>query len=133
MSQENVERVRRIYDMASRRAWTEDKIREYFDPGVVIEENAAFPGAVSYRGYEGLGRWWAGHLEIYDEIRMEPRELIDAGDRVVARVHHWLVSKAGVELEHDIAHVWHLRDGRVVHATGYNERSEALEAVGLRE
>jgi ketosteroid isomerase-like protein len=144
MSQENdnVETVRQIYELAAE-AWVRGKAGEtdwpgnpmwtLWDPDAVIEENAAFPDAAVYRGYDGLAQWWARFFEAFDELRLEPQDFISVGDRVVVQVHHRFRSKAGVELEQDITHVWTLRNGRVIHTTGYNDRSDALEAVGLSE
>jgi ketosteroid isomerase-like protein len=100
-----------------------------FDPDVVIEENAAFPDRATYRGYEGLAKWWSGFFEVYDDVTIEPHQFTPVGDRVLVDVHHRLRSKMGVELEQDMAHVFTVRGGRVVHVTGYNDRSEALAAV----
>jgi ketosteroid isomerase-like protein len=142
MSQENVETVRQIYALtedawARRKAgvtdWTGSPMWTLWDPDVVIEENAAFPDAAVYHGYDGLLRWWTKFFEVFDELRMEPQEFIPVGDQVVVQVHHWFRAKIGVELEQDITHVWTLRNGRVVHAVGYHERSDALDAAGLSD
>jgi ketosteroid isomerase-like protein len=138
MSADNVETVQRAYEFA-REAWARrdsrdpelaDTIRRLFHPDVVVEENAQFPDAAAYRGYDGLLQWWSKFFDVYDEIEIEPQELIPAGDVVVARVRQSLRSRMGVALEQDLAHVWTLHDGKIVHVTGYHEMSDALEAVG---
>ena len=126
MTQENVATVRRVYELANAGATTEtdpavNPIVELFDPDLVLEENAMFPDAATYEGYAGLARWWTAMREVYEVIGLDPRELTADGDRVVARVPHRLRSRAGVELELDVTHVWTLRDGRVVHLTGFTE------------
>jgi hypothetical protein len=40
-------------------------------------------------------------------------------------------SKAGIAVGQDITQVLQLRDGRVLYATGYRDRANALKAVGL--
>ena len=137
MSQQNVEAVKRIYEFAAeswrRRGAGEDDpvepIIDLWDPELVIEEMPEFPDSGTYRGYDGLLRWWTAWFDVYDEIRMEPQEYISAGDQVVVPVHHWLHSKAGVALEYRGTHLWTLRNGRAVHVTGYRELSEALAAA----
>ena len=73
--------------------------------------------------------------EVWEVFRTEPREFIDAGDRVV--VTGLWVGKgkgSGVEVQQPTVHVFTLRDGRVVRwELGHTNRSQALEAVGLRE
>jgi ketosteroid isomerase-like protein len=132
IAQRNIEVVQRAYALAGESFAARDPepndrtrpvIEEIWDPELVIEENPDFPDTAVYRGYEGLVQWWRGFFEIYDEIAMEPREFQPAGDRVIAKVHHRLKSKMGVELELELNHVWTLRNCRVVHMTGYSGRS----------
>jgi ketosteroid isomerase-like protein len=127
MSRENVEVVKRIYALAP------TPVDELWDPGVVVEERADFPDSATYRGYDGLRQWWAGMLDVYERITLTPRRFFASGDRVVAEVDHHLESKTGVPLDYRGAHVWTLRDGRVVHVTGYTALADALAHAGLSE
>jgi ketosteroid isomerase-like protein len=140
MPRSEVETVRRIYELA-RDAWDQGRkgapgrlvelTRELWDPDLVIEEMSTFPDTDTYRGYEGLARWWTAFFDVYDVVRLEPQEFIPHGDRVVVQVRLVLRSKMGVELEQDGTHVWTLRNGRAVHVTGYGDRAEALRAAGI--
>jgi ketosteroid isomerase-like protein len=141
MSQDNIEVVRRVYEFANeldpRAATTRAEVDdspfwELWEPDVVIEELEEIPDQAAYRGYEGLLRWWAALFSVYDKIKMEPRDFIPVGDRVVVAVDHRLRSKAGVELEYHGAHVWTVRRERVIHVIGYRDVDEALEAVGYK-
>ena len=74
-------------------------------------------------------RWQGGHLAY------QPKELIDAGDKVLAFVR---VSgrghASGVEVEADTWAVWTFRDGKRVEWTYFgDDRASALKAVGLQE
>ncbi len=140
MARSNVEVVRRIYELAQdnwdrakagETDWTDNPIWELWHPDAVLEEVAEFPDAAVYRGHAGIVRWWIAFFDVYEDIRIEVRELIPVGDRVVVQFHQWLRSREGVELEQDVTNVWTLRDGRAVHVKGYRDRAEALEAVGL--
>jgi ketosteroid isomerase-like protein len=132
MSRQNVEAVKRVYDLAAA-AWRGDVDAEalgrVYHPDVVVEERPDFPDSDTYRGYGGLTRWWTAFRDIYDEVNLEPREFIPHGDRVVVRVHHVLRSKGGVELEQDFAHVFTVRDDRIIHMTGYPDVEDALRIV----
>jgi ketosteroid isomerase-like protein len=127
MPRENVEVVKRIYGLGPA------AVEELWHPDVVVEERADFPDSATYHGYEGLREWWAGMLDVYDRIALTPRRFFSSGDRVVAEVDHHLESKTGVPVEYHGAHVWTVRDGRVVHVTGYSELADALERAGLSE
>jgi ketosteroid isomerase-like protein len=142
MPQENVEIARQFYG-ANRafleRATAGEDIRgdsdwwAFWDPDAVIVEIAEFPDAGTYRGYDEMQRWVQGWLDAFDEISIEPREFTAVGDQVVVTTHQRFRSKAGVEVEQDITQVLRFRRGKLIYATGYRSRSNALEAAGLRE
>jgi len=73
-------------------------------------------------------------MEADVEMWVEVKELIDAGEYVVApvRVHgHGRTSGAPFE-EHEV-HVLRLRDGKILELRENRDKREALEAVGLSE
>jgi ketosteroid isomerase-like protein len=61
-------------------------------------------------------------------------ELIDAGDKVVARVTmRGRGKESGAEVEMRVFSIWTLRNGKVVRVVGgYRDRSEVLAAAGLQ-
>lgn len=107
----------------------------YFDPEVVVDASRNVLNPATYVGIDGLRRMVAAADAVWDEIRTEPLDLLDAGDRVV--VIGRLLGKgkgSGVEVQRPTAQVWTLRGGRVVRwEVGYTDRAKALEAAGLRE
>ena len=99
----------------------------------MIVEIADYPDTATYRGHEGMRRWLAGWLDAFDEMSVEPLEFIPAGDFVVVPTHQRFCSKAGLDVEQHITQVLRFRDGKVTYATGYRDKSKALEAAGLSE
>ena len=73
--------------------------------------------------------WEGGHLAY------QPKELIDAGDKVLAFIRVSGRGQAsGVEVEAYTWSVWTFRDGKPVEWTYFgDDRASALEAVGLSE
>jgi ketosteroid isomerase-like protein len=140
MSQENVEIVRRVYSLGADAAGIvrgdyDDVLRDYFDPDCELLPPRAYPDVESsYRGVEGLRRWFGQMDEIWNDFRMEPERYFDAGARVVvfARV-SGAAKGSGPTLAISSAHVLTLRDGRITRSEIYLDRAEALEVVGLRE
>ena len=58
------------------------------------------------------GRGWA---ETFDELRLEPQEHVDAGDRVATRLRYYGRGKNGAEIEGEMYHqVATFRAGRMV-------------------
>jgi ketosteroid isomerase-like protein len=69
-----------------------------------------------------------------DDVRLEPTELIDLGDRLVLLADMPMRAQAsGVPLAGTYAGVMTLRNGRVIRQDDFLNQSEALEAVGLSE
>jgi ketosteroid isomerase-like protein len=124
MSQQNVEIVRRFLKVDVDEALT------YADPGIVwnpIEELATH-GHDAVRA--SLARWKAE----WDDYQLMPEEFMDMGDRVVVTVRlRGRGRGSGVEIDARFYDVYTLRDGKIVRMDQFVERSEALEAVGLRE
>ena len=133
MSEENVEIVRRAFEVLNRRD-TEAAL-PYIDPEVELH-SAIIGGAEgnTYRGHEGFRRWMAESDASFAELRGEVEEWRDLGDDVlqIGRVHA-RGRESGVEIDSPMAWLVTLRGGRIVHARGYLDPQEALEAAGLRE
>ena len=135
MSQEKVEVVRRCYESDF---WTNRDFSVAPDlahPDVVLDlsRNIFNPGV--YQGLDGLRRFVEQVDEMWEDFQIEPEELIDGGDQVVAAVRMSGRGRgSGVEAEMQVFAVWTLREGKVSRMTGgYRDRAEALEAAGLKE
>jgi ketosteroid isomerase-like protein len=131
MSQENVEIVRTAMEAFNLEGV--DAVAEQIHPD--FETTTPSSLAVepdTYRGPEGVRRWFDAWEGTMDEIRFDVDELVDAGDRVVAVTR--LVARShttGLEFEQGVAMVWTVRDGRAVRLDPYATRAEALRVVGL--
>jgi ketosteroid isomerase-like protein len=104
---------------------------ELWDPDAVIVEIAELPDAATYRGFEQMRRWIQGWFDAFDKISIQPQEFVPVGDYVLVATHQRFRSKVGIDVEQHITQVLRFRDGRVIYATGYRDRSNALTAVGL--
>ena len=107
-----------------------DQIHPDFE-GVTPPELSPEPD--TYRGHEGVRRYFAGFEGVMDEVRWEADELMEApDDRVVAGIR--LVTRSvATELELELA-VWQLctvRDGKVLRIEGFAKREDALRAAGI--
>jgi ketosteroid isomerase-like protein len=134
MSQENVEIVKRATEFMGRRDWL--GIADLIDPGV--ELHGSVGGLEEGNILRGPGEisqaFDTEDSDVWDEHRIEPREFIDAGDRVVILHREYQRGKgSGVEIVIDTASILDVRDGRIVRMQGYLNPAEALEAVGLSE
>ena len=131
MSQENVEIVKRANEFLERRDW--QGVADLIDPDA--EMHGTVGGLEEGRVRRGLGQiaaaFDAEDDQVWDEHRIEPREFIDAGDRVVVLHREYQRGKGGVELVIDTASIVDVRDGRIVRMQGYMNPADALEAAGV--
>ena len=85
-----------------------------------------------HRGKEAFERLWAAWNSTWDDLRVEPRELIDAGDRLVVTVEMTGRGKgSGVPYSVRYFDIYRLRNGRISRHDMFRERAAALEAAQL--
>ncbi len=136
MSQENVENLRKMFALfneAGVHAATE-ALRHLLAADFGVEEAAALPDPETYTGKEAFVANLAKLEESFDELRLEPLEIVDLGERIVVVVSmHGRGRGSSAPVEMTFAQLWALRDGKAVSLQDYATKAEALEAVGLPE
>jgi uncharacterized protein len=132
MSEENIEIVRRGYELYA--AGDLEGAAALFSADAELADAGGLgvaDTAVGTRsGPEGFLRATEEVLEAFEDYRVETEEFIDAGEAVVVPVRISGRGKAsGVKLEMQLAHLWVLRDGKVIRGEVYRTTEEALEAA----
>ncbi len=132
MSQQNVAKTRAFIAAYNRRDF--DSAVEFFDP----EIDWVLPPlqrADSCRGPDEIRRFWEGLDETFDELRLDPQEAVDAGDRVAVRLRFYGQGKgSGVQIETEMYHqVTTFRDGWMVRIEYFTDWAEALRAARTGE
>jgi ketosteroid isomerase-like protein len=86
-------------------------------------------------GKDALRAFGQDWLDTFDEFKVEPVELIDAGDDNVIAVMRisGRAKLSGVETDMTYAELSTLRDGKIARGRQYFTRAEAVEAAGLSE
>jgi ketosteroid isomerase-like protein len=132
MSQENVEVVRRVYEL-----WNRGDLEaagEMLDQQVVWNGYDHLPDAGSRQGAGEVQQWAGEFTEAWGEIEVHIERLEGVGgDLVLALVRmtgRGRGSGAAVESGVD-GHVWTVREGQVTAVSMYQGAHDALEAVGL--
>jgi ketosteroid isomerase-like protein len=134
MSQENVEIVRdaaAAFNRGDLDAWFEylaDDI-DYRAAEGALDDPGPMHGKDAIRAY--MQDW----LDLFDDFKSEPVELVDAGeDQVIAVVRISGRAKlSGVETDLTYAALYTIRDGKVARGREYWTKEQALEAARLRE
>ncbi len=131
MSAADVETLRAGFDAFSSRGL--DGLLEFIHPDF---ETTTSPELTvepdTYRGHDGLRRYFAGFEGAMENVRFIPEEYIDAGDCVVMPVR--LVAtgvETGIEVEQRMVMVWWLRDGKAIRLEAHRDRDAALAAAGI--
>jgi ketosteroid isomerase-like protein len=84
----------------------------------------------TYRGHEGVRRWFSSFDEVMEEIRWEARGFREAGDRVL--VEFTLRARGrttGLDFGQEAVMVWQLRDGKAIRLYLYPTLEQAVAAV----
>jgi len=133
MASANVELVRKLLKVYNERSFAEND--ELIDPDIVWDmSRVELPDGTSYTGPSEFRNFVENWEEGFASEHMEAQEILDAGDRVVAMVHHRGRGRiSGIEVAQHFAMVWTLRAGRAVRMDMYLTLEEALEAVRLDE
>jgi ketosteroid isomerase-like protein len=133
MSEENVERVRAAYEHFNR---TGEPPWDLFASGAEFDASnvAGFGSYDLSAGRErvlGLLREFAAAFE---DWRIEPEEIIDAGEQVVAVVRDGgRLRETGDEVYNRFTNLWTFRSGMVTRWKTFTDRGQAFDAAGLSE
>ena len=87
----------------------------------------------TYQGVEGVERFLNEWLYVWDDYELRVDDVFVAPDgRVVSLIwHRGRGRNSGVELHLEMAQVATLREGKITRLDNYEDRAEALAAVGL--
>ena len=107
------------------------------DERIEIRNPHDFPVRGPFHGHAGVRDWVEQVWEGFDNVSVEAEEIIDVSDdggtvlillRARGTAHH-----TRIEVDFPWAAIWTIRDGKLLLAQGYLDRSEAREAAGLSE
>ena len=101
-----------------------------YRPEVEWIEHRGVPGGGEFGGMDQVRQGFRGWLSSWRDYRLEPLELIEAGDRYFVAVRgsgHGTLS--GAYAEDLFFQVWTFRDGKVLRIDNFAERDEALAAL----
>ncbi len=129
MSQENVELVKAGF--AAHNRGDLDALVEFYDPEVVFE--TLLLGI--RHGNEAIRLIYEENQKTLSGYTVDPVELIDSGDQVVAVAQvNGVGPVSQIAMDGDqFAFLFTIKDGRCVREQAFRNRDEAVEAAGLHE
>ncbi|HEY1237732.1 MAG TPA: nuclear transport factor 2 family protein [Solirubrobacterales bacterium] len=137
MSSEDMEVLKRMWEDFSGPIATGQAQRErfrelYWHPEITYEEDPRWPGSGTYRGVEEVARAFEGYIDVFSAGEVTVEDLVEAGNRLVARIRFRVVSAGGdVPLDHVWGYVCEARDGRLAYLRAYWDPDEALADAGV--
>jgi ketosteroid isomerase-like protein len=131
MTRKNVDLMRRLYE-AFAEGGPAAIPTEMVHPDFELAMFPPFPSG-PFQGQDGIVDFAREFDAMFDEYRLEPEDFIDVDDRVAVVVRfrgHGI--GGGVPVDERIAHVWTIREGKLVWGDFYTDVAEALEACGVK-
>ena len=130
MSRENVEILRLVYeaDLDSQ------DVLQYLDPEVELYPGIDAPDQhMRYVGREGWSEFIAGAIEAWESVTIEPKEIIETGDRILS-IDRWVFrGRDGIEIDRELPTIFTFRNGLIVRIDGFTDKAQALEAAGVTD
>jgi ketosteroid isomerase-like protein len=132
MSQENADTIRRAHEV-----WNESGpaavTGQFWAEDAVYREGPGWPNAGVYRGRAAALARMQDLIHLVGPIEVHLDDLIDVGDGRFVACTRIVGQDVNAPYTQSFAVVHRLRDGLIVEADYYLDRSQALEAAGLRE
>jgi uncharacterized protein len=88
-----------------------------------------YPMLGSWKGQDGVQKFFEGVAEHEEVVEFSPREFFAADDRVCVLGHYaWKIRKTGRSVASDWAHIFTVRNGKVVKFREFNDTAQFAEA-----
>ena len=106
-----------------------------YDPSIVLDATGGAFTEGEWQGHDGVVGFVANQMDVLDDMWLRVDDHIHDTDDcvVVAITFGGRARHSGLEVTLHPVHIFRLRDGKVVHWSIFQEREQALEAVGLRK
>jgi ketosteroid isomerase-like protein len=124
--------VRAVVEAFNRRDL--DAALRHLDPEIEVDwSRSRGVEAGVYHGYEATKAFWGMFLEMFERATVTPEEFILHGAHVVMPNRLDLLGRDGIEVSAHSVAVARFRDGRITVWRLYQDRAEALNAVGYEQ
>ena len=125
----NLEIVRRAFEEMG----NDDHEGGVWDPDVEIVNAEGWVIQTTYRGHEGLRRWWDDLAEAFGDFRIVLEERLEVDEERVLTTQRFVAHFRLTEIPFDgrWASILWIRDGKVVRGHGHLSKRRAMRAAGL--
>ena len=129
MSPENVETLRRIYEVDL----DSDELLDYLHPEVELYPGIRAPDQrTRFVGRAGWTEFVGGATEAWESVTIEPKEVFETRDNQVLAIDTWVFrGRDGIEIKRELPTLFTFQDGLVIRIDGFTDQAKAREAAGL--
>jgi ketosteroid isomerase-like protein len=131
MSQENVEIVSAAIEAFNRGDF--DAFSRLLAPDTELDWSRAVGPNRGVYTLDQVRAVWDDSMRTWESTRIEPHEFIEAGEHVAIPWTLRVTGRDGIEVRARVTWTFTIRDGAIQRICMYQERQEALEALGLSE
>ena len=129
MGEADVETLKRGYAALNRDDLS--VVLELLDAEIEWHEPATSLEGGTHRGRDSFERFLRGWLESFEGFRVEPEQVLERGDQLVAVVRQSGTGRAsGLQVETRLAHVWTVANGKAVRWEAVPDAEAALADGG---
>jgi ketosteroid isomerase-like protein len=131
VSEADVEVAKHAYELwAQGRFFTPELFTEDVEHARIGSDISWFTG--EWHGLQEFGECAVAYVRDWADVRFEPERFIDLGDRVLVLDRQFAVGRSsGIRIDHPMAQVFTIRDGKIACLHSYWHREEAFAAVGV--
>jgi ketosteroid isomerase-like protein len=128
----DVERLRRGY--AAFNEGGIDAILDWLASDITVQDRESGPDRETHHGVAGIKELFESMMEAFDELRLEPVEMIRVGPHIVVALRqHARGRGSGAEVEGSTAHVWTLKKGKPVSLRIFRDKERALAVLAAEQ
>ena len=130
MSEENVEIVRRLYEVANNAGL--EAVIEFTHPDLEVVPPPNWLGRSTIRGRDEVLEFARQWRDAFEGFNVEAEKFVDSGDHVAVYVRDsGRIPGSDAEVDTRLIHVWTLSGGKAIRWQVFADEREALEAAGL--
>ena len=129
MADDNVELVRQGFEAVNEGGV--EALLPFIHPEFVVTTPAGLAAEPdTYRGPEGIRRYFESFYEAMDRVEFEPKRFVAVGELVVVAITLRARGRTtGIETEQHVAQIWELRDGQAIRVRVFATLDEAMESA----
>ena len=92
-------------------------------------------GGRTYRGHDGIGEYFDDIESAWDRWKVDVEQTVEGADGRVAivMIMHARGYGSGLTLEDRMAHIWTLKEGRLIRNQLYRDPEHALRDLGVKD